>query len=194
MVVKDFGKISPKYPFCGVFTAPPPLLGGVVRGPGAPEFEQEETEPTEWNLGAPRCARVSRPRTNLDRRSPGATFCGGSWRPAVGVHGGVGDPRRARWRYPDRAVRGSPDPAPNWTAGLPVRRLTLVRGDLRSAVTAGSETRAERWSAVPAGSETRAERWRPAASAGDPRRALLLTGSVGGVPEVLVAYISSVMP
>jgi hypothetical protein len=43
----------------------------------------------------PRCARVSRPRTKVDRRSPGATFYADAWRPAVGGYGGVGDPRRA---------------------------------------------------------------------------------------------------
>ena len=61
-----------------------------------------------------RCARVSRPRTKLDR-----------------------------------AVRGSPDPAQNWTEGLPGQRVAVFRGDLRSAVPAGS---------------------------GDPRRALVLPG------------------
>ncbi len=41
------------------------------------------------------CARVSRPRTTSDRRSPWATTCADSGRPPVKSTAGSGDPRRA---------------------------------------------------------------------------------------------------
>jgi hypothetical protein len=69
----------------------------------APRWAQEEVcEPRRIRRrrlrfrrkrGFSRCARVSRPRTTPDRRSPGSTC---AWRPSVGLSAGSGDPRRAR--------------------------------------------------------------------------------------------------
>ncbi len=78
-----------------------------------------------------RCARVSRPRTTFDRRSPRAAACANSGRPTVAPTAGSGD----------LAVRGSPDPARRLTEGLQGQRLVLIQGDQRSRPRRGREIR-----------------------------------------------------
>ncbi len=80
------------------------------------------------------CARVSRPRTTSDRRSPRETTR------TTAVRGSPDPARRLT-----TAVRGSPDPARRLTEGLPGKRLALIQGDLRSNPRRGRETRAERF-------------------------------------------------
>ena len=92
-----------------------------------------------------RCARVSRPRTHTDRRSP--QCC---------------------------AVRGSPDPAPTPTAGLPAPHTPhlLIKPNPRSNQLQGSLYNLPEFSKTRAGGWAG---WRPAvgvgAGSGDPRTA-----------------------
>ena len=75
--------------------------------------------------GSPRCARVSRPRTRLDRRSPGPVVCGVP-RPRTRPDRGSPDPVCARVSRPRTASdRRSPGPSPERRP--PVGRFGGVR-------------------------------------------------------------------
>ncbi len=85
---------------CVERTPTPAEVGGYVMNDGRACWRQPPpAQPlNEWATQSEAicCARVSRPRTTPDRRSPRATICANTGRPPVAPTAGSGDPRRAR--------------------------------------------------------------------------------------------------